>query len=131
MSADTSLTDERGTLAVRTLAMPADANPAGDIFGGWLVGQMDLAAGIIAYERAGGRVATVGIDAMAFHRPVHVGDVLSCHGRVVATGRTSVTVQVESWVRRPRDGLEHKVTEGRFTMVAIDDSGRKRPVPPQ
>ncbi|WGF89973.1 acyl-CoA thioesterase [Marinivivus vitaminiproducens] len=129
MSGDFTTTDGRGMLAVRALAMPSDTNPSGDIFGGWLLAQMDVAAGIVAYERAEGRVATVGIDAMTFHKPVHVGDLLSCYARVVATGTTSMSIHVESWVRRHRDGRDEKVTEGRFTLVAIDGYGNKRPVP--
>lgn len=115
--------------AVRTLAMPADTNPSGDIFGGWLLAQMDVAGGIVAYERANGRVATVAIDAMAFHAPVNVGDVVSCYAMVTGTGRTSLTVQVETWVQRARTGTPTKVTEGRFTYVAIGADGRKRPLP--
>lgn len=109
--------------------MPADTNPSGDIFGGWLLAQMDLAAGTAATERARGRVATVALDGMAFHAPVLVGDLVSCYAEIVRVGRTSVTVQVEAWARRGRTGEEAKVTEGRFTLVAIDDERRPRPVP--
>lgn len=123
------MANERGELSVRTLAMPADTNPSGDIFGGWLLAQMDLAAGTYAHRRARGRVATVALDAMSFHKPVHVGDLVSCYVRLVRAGRTSLTVQVETWVHRSRDGEEVKVTEGRFTLVAIDEQGRPRPVP--
>lgn len=122
--------DARGEVAVRTLAMPADTNPSGDIFGGWLLAQMDIAAGTVAHRRAGGRVATVAVDAMSFHLPVYVGDLVSCHARITATGRSSITVQVETWAQRGRSGEEVKVTEGRFTVVAIDEHGRPRPVPP-
>lgn len=115
--------------AVRTLAMPGDTNPAGDIFGGWLLAQMDIAAGTVAWQRAQGRVATVAVDAMTFHAPVFVGDVVSCYAEVVRVGRTSVAVQVEAWARRARTGEEAKVTEGRFTCVAIDDERRPREVP--
>ncbi len=115
--------------AVRTLAMPGDTNPAGDIFGGWLLSQMDVAGGIVAYERAGGRVATVAIDAMTFHAPVSVGDVVSCYADVIRVGRTSLTVQVETWVQRARIGVPVKVTEGSFTYVALDNDGAKRPLP--
>jgi acyl-CoA thioesterase YciA len=121
---------ERGEPAVRTLAMPADTNPSGDIFGGWVLAQMDLAAGIVAAQRARGRVATAALDGMSFHRPVYVGDLVSCYARVVRVGRSSMTVQVDTIVLRRRDGTEVKVTEGRFTIVAIDDDGRPRPVPP-
>jgi len=119
---------ERGDLAIRTLAMPADTNPSGDIFGGWVLAQMDLAAGIIAARRARGRVATVALDGMAFHRPVNVGDVVSCYAKVTRIGRTSMTVEVETYVNRGRIGDEVKVTEGHFTMVAIDDAGRPRAI---
>ncbi len=115
--------------AVRTLAMPADTNPAGDIFGGWLLAQMDVAAGTVAWQRAQGRVATVALDAMAFHAPVFVGDVVSCYAQVVRVGRTSIAVQVEAWARRARTRDEVKVTEGRFTCVAIDEQRRPREVP--
>ncbi len=127
------MSDERprGEPAVRTLAMPADTNPAGDIFGGWLLAQMDIAAGTVAYTRARGRVATVAVDAMSFHAPVFVGDLVSCYAEVVRVGRTSITLQVEVWARRGRTGEEVKVTEGRFTCVAIDDNRRPRPVPPE
>lgn len=119
-----------GEPAVRALAMPADTNPAGDIFGGWLLAQMDIAAGTVAYERARGRVATVAVDAMTFHQPVFVGDLVSCYAEVVRVGRTSITMQVEVWVRRGRTGEQLKVTEGRFTCVAIDEQRVPRPVPP-
>jgi acyl-CoA thioesterase YciA len=110
--------------------MPADTNPAGDIFGGWLLAQMDIAAGTVAYERARGRVATVAVDAMTFHKPVFVGDLVSCYAEIVRVGRTSITMQVEVGARRGRTGEEVKVTEGRFTCVAIDDQTRApRPVP--
>jgi acyl-CoA thioesterase YciA len=117
--------------AVRTIAMPADTNPSGDIFGGWLLAQMDIAAGTVALVRARGRVATVALDAMTFHKPVFVGDLVSCYAEITRIGRTSITVQVEVWARRARREDEVKVTEGRFTCVAIDEKGRPRPVPPE
>lgn len=120
---------ERGELAVRTLAMPADTNPSGDIFGGWVIAQMDLAAGIVAGQRAQGRVATVALDGLSFHLPVRVGDLVSCHASVVRVGRTSMTIKVETYVLRHMTHDEVKVTEGHFTMVAIDAEGRPRPVP--
>jgi acyl-CoA thioesterase YciA len=120
---------ERGEPAVRTLAMPADTNPSGDIFGGWVIAQMDLAAGIVAARRAQGRVATVALDGLSFHRPVYVGDLVSCHADVVKVGRTSMTIKVDTYVIRSRTMEEVKVTEGHFTMVAIDTEGRPRPVP--
>ena len=115
--------------AVRTLAMPADTNPSGDIFGGWLLAQMDIAAGTIAHTRARGRVATVAVDAMTFHQPVLVGDIVSCYGDVVRVGRTSITMQIEAWARRGQTGQEIKVTEAKFTCVAIDEHRRPRAVP--
>ncbi len=114
---------------IRTVAMPRDTNPAGDIFGGWLMSQMDLAAGIIAARRARGRCATVAIDALKFERPVHVGDEVSLYGRVVSTGHTSMRIHVEAW-RRPRTN-EHRelVTQAEFAFVALDEEGNKRPLP--
>jgi acyl-CoA thioesterase YciA len=122
--------EDRGEPAVRTLAMPADTNPSGDIFGGWVLAQMDLAAGIVAAQRAQGRVATAALDGMSFHKPVYVGDLVSCYAKVVRVGRSSMTVLVDTFVLRQRTSEEVKVTEGRFTIVAIDDQGRPRPVPP-
>ncbi len=115
--------------AVRTLAMPADANPSGDIFGGWLMAQMDVAGGIVAGARAQGRVATVAVDGMEFHEPVYVGDLVSCYADIARIGRSSITVRVETIVRRRHTGETVKVTQGAFTYVAIDDNGRPRPVP--
>jgi acyl-CoA thioesterase YciA len=108
--------------------MPADANPNGDIFGGWLMSQMDLAGGAHAFAAACGRVTTVAVDAMTFHRPVQVGDQVSCYCSTVRVGETSITVKVDTWVRRRHDRTEEQVTEGIFTFVALDDSGRRRPV---
>ncbi len=119
---------------LRTLAMPADTNASGDIFGGWLLAQMDLAGSTYAMQVAHGRVATVGIEAMSFHLPVYVGDLVSCYCRTERVGRTSLTVHVQTWARREiqawHDQQVHdlKVTEGLFTFVALDDEGRKRPV---
>ncbi len=115
--------------AVRTLAMPADANPSGDIFGGWLMAQMDIAGGIVAGVRAGGRVATVAVDGMEFHQPVYVGDLVSCYAEVARIGRTSIAIRVETLARRRQGGETVKVTEGTFTYVAIDDDRRPRRVP--
>ena len=120
----------RGTLSIRTLAMPADTNPNGDIFGGWLMSQMDIAGSITAHSRAGGRVVTVGVEAMTFHRPVHVGDVVCCYTDIVKTGETSMTVLVEVWVLRERSTADIvKVTVGTFTYVAIGEDGKKRALP--
>ena len=113
---------------LRTIAMPADTNPNGDIFGGWLLSQMDLAGGVAAKDCAQGRVATVAIEAMKFHRPVMIGDEVSCHCRIVRVGRTSVTVHIESWIRRSVGRERYKVTEGMFTYVALDEHRRPRPI---
>jgi len=121
--------DERGELLLRTMAMPADTNASGDIFGGWLLSQMDIAAGILASQRAQGRVATIAIEAMKFIRPVRVGDVLCIYGQVTREGRSSMGITLEAWVLRDRIGAREKVTEGLFTFVAIDDEGRKRALP--
>jgi acyl-CoA thioesterase YciA len=114
--------------ALRTVAMPADANPNGDIFGGWLMAQMDLAGAVAAVRRAQGRVATVAVEAMQFHKPVFVGDIVSCYAEVVRVGRSSMTVTVETVVERRRTRATEKVTEGTFTYVALDADGRPRPV---
>jgi acyl-CoA thioesterase YciA len=114
--------------ALRTIAMPADANPNGDIFGGWIMAQMDLAGAVLAVRRAKGRVATVAVDAMTFHRPVFIGDLVSCYATIKRVGRTSMTIDIATWVERRKDGYHEKVTDGLFTYVAIDESGRPRPV---
>ena len=119
----------RGELSIRTLAMPADTNPAGDIFGGWLLSQMDIAGGLVAGDRAGGRVATVAVEAMKFHRPVFVGNVVCCYGEVVRTGTTSVSVRIEAWSIRRGEDERVQVTEGVFTYVAIDENRKPRPLP--
>ena len=114
--------------AVRTLAMPADANASGDIFGGWLLSQMDIAGGIAAHELARGRVATVAVEAMEFNLPVYVGDLVSCYAEVTRVGRTSITVHVETEARRRDTGETIKVSAGIFVYVALDENGRPRPV---
>ncbi len=119
------------TPALRAIAMPADTNPNGDIFGGWLLSQMDLAGGMVAINRARGRVATVGIEAMKFHAPVLVGDEVSCYCTVQRVGRTSLAIKVDTWVRRYTAPEAIKVTEGVFTYVAIGEDRRPRPVPPE
>ena len=113
---------------MRTVAMPADANPHGDIFGGWLLCQMDLAGATVATRRAGGRTVTVAIAAMAFHRPVIVGDEVTCYCNIEATGRTSITIKIESWVRRPFGDDPIKVTEGVFTYVRVGADGKPQPI---
>lgn len=116
--------------ALRTIAMPADANANGDIFGGWVLSQMDLAGGSLAVQRARGRVATVAITGMTFHLPVFIGDEVSCYGTIAKIGRTSITIHLESWARRHRTGERVKVTQGTFTYVALGEDRRPRPVPP-
>ncbi len=113
--------------ALRTIAMPADTNPQGDIFGGWLLSQMDLAGSVIAEQTAKRRVVTVGIEAMSFHQPVFVGDEVSCYTKIVRVGNTSVTVKIDTWVRRIKSAEHIMVTEGEFTYVGVDSN--RRPVP--
>lgn len=119
-----------GRLTTRTIAMPADTNPAGDIFGGWVLSQMDMAAGISAGQRAQGRVVTVSLEGMSFIRPVRVGDILGVYTRIVRVGRSSMDINVECWVRRRRIGQREKVTEALFKFVALDDHGQPMEVPP-
>ncbi|RGP38194.1 acyl-CoA thioesterase [Pseudotabrizicola alkalilacus] len=119
-----------GSPTIRTIAMPADTNPSGDIFGGWLMSQMDLAAGSVAALTSGGRSATIAVDAMIFHRPVKVGDEVSLYASLVRLGRTSMTIHVDAW-RRPREiARTEKVTEANFTFVALDSEGRPIPIRP-
>jgi len=120
----------RGEMSIRTVAMPADTNPAGDIFGGWIMSQMDLAGGIAAAARARGRVVTVSCTDMAFLKPVKVGDVVCCYYDVVRIGRTSLTLHIEAWVLRHGQGERIKVTSADFTYVALDEKGKPRPVGP-
>ncbi len=123
--------DDRGPPVIRTIAMPADTNPAGDIFGGWLMAQMDLAAGNVAARRARGRCATISVETMTFHSAVFVGDEVSLYAWIERIGRTSMRIQVEVW-RRERESEETtKVTEALFTFVAIGRDRRPRPVPPE
>ena len=118
----------QGELALQTIAMPKDTNAEGDIFGGWLLSQMDLAGAIAAREVAGGRVATVAIEGMAFITPVHVGAVVTCYCDVIEIGRSSIRIVVEVWIDSPHDGEPIKVTEGEFIFVAIDDKRRTRTI---
>lgn len=122
--------DQR-TATTRTVAMPADTNPSGDIFGGWVLSQMDIAGGIAASQRAQGRVVTASIDGMSFIRPVKVGDILGVYTAVTRTGRSSMDILVEAWVRRDQIGVREKVTEATFTFVAVDENGSSRPLPAQ
>lgn len=119
-------TEPKGALTIRTLAMPADTNPAGDIFGGWVMSQMDIAGAIAAVERSQGRVVTVAVEAMNFIAPVKVGDILCVYATIERVGTTSITVGMEAWARRNRIADRVKVTEGRFVYVALTDEGTKR-----
>jgi acyl-CoA thioesterase YciA len=125
----TETSEPRGELTVRTIAMPADTNANGDIFGGWVLSQMDQAGGIAGVERAQGRVVTIAVEAMTFIRPVRVGDVLCVYTQVESVGRTSMKIHIEAWARRFQTREREKVTDATFTFVAIDDQGRPRPVP--
>jgi acyl-CoA thioesterase YciA len=116
---------------LRTTAMPADANPSGDIFGGWLMGLMDLAGGNAAARRSRGRVATIAVEGMVFHSPVLVGDEVSIYAKVVSVGRTSMRIEVEAWRRKMSEDVSNQVTEAVFTFVAIDADRKPRPVPPE
>jgi acyl-CoA thioesterase YciA len=118
-----------GELTLRTLAMPADANPAGDIFGGWVMAQMDLASGIRAAERAKGRVVTAAVKEMAFQLPVKIGDTLSIYTNITRVGTTSITLVIEAWAQRFRYEKMEKVTAGTFIMVALDEDGKPKAVP--
>jgi acyl-CoA thioesterase YciA len=127
-------TEPGGDLCIRTLAMPADTNANGDIFGGWLLGQMDLGGGVFASKVAQSRTVTVAIEAMNFRKAVYVGDLVSVYANLVRVGRTSVTLHIEAWVLRRKEVLSILVTDGNFTYVSIDDQGHpqaiKRDEPP-
>lgn len=117
-----------GELTIRTLAMPADSNPSGDIFGGWVLSQMDIAGGVCSRERAQGRTVTVALDRMSFIEPVKIGDVLCVYTEVVKVGNTSMDIHVEAWAQRNKTHNKLKVTEAIFKFVALDDDGRPTPV---
>jgi len=119
-----------GQPATRVTTMPADANPYGDIFGGWLLAQMDMAAGLAAARHAKGRAVTIAMDGMVFHRPVFVGDEVSVYATVIKVGSTSMTIAVEAWRRARHSEETYKVTEAKFVFVAIDEARRPRKVPP-
>ncbi|WP_294537097.1 acyl-CoA thioesterase [uncultured Rhodoblastus sp.] len=121
----------RGLATVRVIAMPADTNANGDIFGGWVLSQMDMAGGIAAVEQARGRVVTIKVDTMIFIRPVRIGDVLAVYTQVESIGRTSMKVHIEAWATRFITHVQEKVTDATFTFVAIDEQGRPRPIPRQ
>jgi acyl-CoA thioesterase YciA len=121
-------TEPAGDLCIRTMAMPADTNANGDIFGGWLLSQMDIGGGIFASKVARSRTVTVAIEAMNFRKAVYVGDLVSVYGKLVRIGRTSVTVHLEAWAIRRRDMQSILVTDGNFTYVSIDDQGRPQAI---
>ena len=121
-----TLPEPSGSLTIRTLAMPADTNPAGDIFGGWVMSQMDIAGAIAAVERAKGRVGTVAVEAMTFIAPVKVGDILCVYTTIERVGNTSITVAIEAWARRNRLDERQKVTDGKFVYVSLGEDGQKR-----
>ncbi|CCD98054.1 acyl-CoA thioesterase [Bradyrhizobium sp. STM 3809] len=121
-------TGPRGDLCIRTLAMPADTNANGDIFGGWLLSQMDVGGGVFAAKVAKSRTVTVAIEAMNFRKAVYVGDLVSVYAHLVRIGRTSMTVRLEAWVVRRREEQPILVTDGNFTYVSIDDGGRPQPI---
>ena len=123
------MTKPSGVIALQTIAMPADTNVNGDIFGGWLMAQMDLGASVPARIRAKGRVATIAVQAMTFHKPVLVGDLVSIHATILQEGTTSMHVAVEVWVLRQPSGAQLKVTEATFIFVAVDEKGVKRRLP--
>jgi acyl-CoA thioesterase YciA len=114
--------------AIRIIAMPADANYYGDVFGGWLMNMMDLAASSVASRESGGRAVTVAIDAVSFHHPVHIGDEVSVYARLASTGRTSMKIAVEAWQRALSGETSTRVTEATFTFVAVDQNGKPRPL---
>ncbi|MCL9682926.1 acyl-CoA thioesterase [Legionella maioricensis] len=118
----------KGELTIQTLAMPVSTNANGDIFGGWIVSQMDLAAGVLAKRLSQGRVATVAINSMTFLKPVHVGDVVSCHVELIKQGNTSMTIGVEVWALPATQAERYQVTEGVFVFVAIDENRKPRQV---
>lgn len=123
--------EPKGEIVIRTIAMPRDTNPNGDIFGGWLMSQMDLGSGILAAKTAKARVVTVAMEGMSFLQPVRVGDTVACYAWIERIGRTSMTIPVEVWVERFMDGRQVRVTRGVFTYVAVDESGRPIPVQPE
>jgi acyl-CoA thioesterase YciA len=130
---DAPISRPGGDMILQTLAMPSDTNPNGDIFGGWIMSQMDIAGGILAKEVTQSRVVTVAVDSIHFIKPVHVGDVVSCFGSITRVGTTSVTIRLEVWVRpviheAGRHSGQFKVTEAAFTYVSVDENGIKQPI---
>ena len=130
---ENTASDERNAI-LRTIAMPADTNPNGDIFGGWIMSQMDMAGGIMAKEIAKGRVATVAVESMKFMKPVRVGDVVCCYGKLVSVGETSIRIHLQVWVKpilhsnEDKRGTRFQVTQADFIFVAIDEQGKKRQI---
>jgi acyl-CoA thioesterase YciA len=118
----------KGELTLRTQAFPTDANPMGDIFGGWILSQMDIAGALIGAKRAGTRVVTIAVDAMKFHLPVFVGDIICCYAEITHVGNTSLRVHIETWVIRQFESERVKVTEGEFTYVAVSDDRKPMPI---
>lgn len=124
------MSEPQGDLVLRTLAMPADTNPNGDIFGGWIMSQMDIAGGLASKNRSNSRISTVAVESMSFIHPVKVGDVVCCYADIIRVGNTSMRIKLEVWVMpHPyKSEARHKVTEGFFTYVAINDNGHPIPV---
>ncbi|MBS0959280.1 MULTISPECIES: acyl-CoA thioesterase [Acetobacter] len=120
-----------GDVTIRVIAMPENTNPAGDIFGGWIISQMDLAAGSVATQRARAKTVTIAMDAVSFHAPVAVGDELTVYTSIGKIGRTSLTINIEAWARPRRDPGLRLVTKGRFVFVAVDENNKPTPVPEQ
>lgn len=129
--ADAAAVTPQGTISLQTIAMPADTNWNGDIFGGWLVSQMDLAGAVAARRRAHGRITTIAIDGMVFHHPVHIGDVVTCFTRIEHIGNTSMKIRIDAWETGDPCRDPVKLTDGLFTYVAIDEQGKPRLVPPE
>jgi acyl-CoA thioesterase YciA len=128
MSVSDHPTEPHGELVIRTIAMPADTNPSGDIFGGWLMSQMDLGAAIYARNLSRSRVTTVAVDGMSFLNPVNVGDIVNCYASLLRVGHTSMKIEVAAWVQRETEGRLLRVTAGVFTYVAINENGQPHPV---
>ena len=126
---DSQTTQPCGDLIIRCLAMPRDTNPQGDVFGGWVLSQMDIAGGVFCKRKAHGRVVTVSVEKMSFYLPMMVGDLLCCYVNAIKVGKTSMQVKIEAWVEREFEDHRFKVTEGFFTYVAVDNARRPRPIP--
>lgn len=123
--------EPQGELSIRTVGMPGDTNPAGHIFGGWVLSQMDMAGAIHASSYTGTRVVTVAVDSMKFHKPIHIGDEVSCYTTITRIGRSSVSIHIETWVRRARHGSPLMVTAGSYTYVAMDEDGEPTEIAPK